>query len=103
MGRSWYPRLLVRHEAQRGAGAPVASVIDPADAGDERVGGVLDLTLAGLAHELPHRLDQIVRRAGCLAGRDLAAAGVQRQRSFIREVGVADERHAFARFAEAES
>ena len=87
---------------QRGARAPVAPVVDPADAGHERVGGVLDLPLAGFAHELPHRLDQIVRRAGRLAGRDLAAAGVHRQRAVVGQVGVADERHALARLAEAE-
>src|SRR6185437_14252273 len=89
--------LLVRNQRQRRARSPVAPVIDPADAGHQRVGGILDLPLAGLTHELTHRLDQIVRGTGRLPRRDLAAAGVEGQRAVIGKISIAHEGHALAR------
>src|SRR5712691_695514 len=91
-----------RDQHQGRARAPVASVIDPTDAGYQRVLGVLDLALAAFAAQLPHRLDQVVRRARRLARGNLAAAGVERQIAVMGEIVVADELSAFARFAEAE-
>src|SRR3982074_2191600 len=94
--------LCVWNQRERCARAPVAPVVDPADAGHERVRGVLDLTLVGLTHQLAHRLDQIVRRAGRLARPDLSPAGVERQRAAVGQIGVAHEWDPFARLAEAQ-
>ncbi len=93
---------LFRDQHQGRARAPVASVVDPADAGHQRVLRVLDLALAGFTAQLPHRLDQVVGRARRLPRRDLAAAGIERQVAVVREVVIADERAALARLAEAE-
>src|SRR5215475_10416739 len=97
-----YSPRLFRNQHQGRARAPVASVVDPTDAGHQRVLGVLDLALAGLALQLPHRLDQVVRRARRLARGNLAAAGVERQIAVVGEIVLADELHALARLAEAE-
>src|SRR6516165_6717041 len=91
-----------RNQHQRRARPPVASVVDPTDAGHQRVPGVLDLPFAGFALQLPHRLDQVVRGARRLARGNLTAAGVERQIAVVGEIAVADELHAFTRLAEAE-
>src|SRR6516165_6454485 len=96
------PSLLVRYQRQCGAGTPVAPVVDPADAGHQRIGGIFDLALAGFAHQLTHRLNEIMRGAGGLAGRDLAAAGVHWQRALVGQVSITDERHALPGLAEPE-
>src|SRR5580698_3032574 len=96
----WSPRSF-RDQHQGCARAPVASVIDPADAGHQRVLGVLDLPLACLTAQLPYRFKQVFRRAGCLAGGDLPAAGVERQVAVVGEVRLADVRDALAGLAEA--
>src|SRR5580698_7499136 len=97
----WSPRSF-RDQHQGCARAPVACVIDPADAGHQRVGGVLDLPLACLAAQLPYRFDQVFRRAGRLTGRDLSAAGIEGQVAVVVEVCLADIRDALASLAEAE-
>src|SRR5215471_11724131 len=95
-------RRLFRNQNQRRARAPVASVVDPSDAGHQRVPRVLDLPFAGFALQLPYRLDQVVRGARRLTRGNLAAAGVERQIAVVGEIAVADELHARARLAEAE-
>src|SRR5262245_3189698 len=93
---------LFRDQHQGRAGAPVASIVDPADPGHQGILGVLDLALATLASQLSHRLDQIVRGARRLARGDLPAAGVERQIAVEGEVVLADERNALPRLAEPE-
>src|SRR5580693_9485829 len=97
------PPLLFRDQHQGRARAPVASVIDPADAGHQRVFGILDLALAALAAQLPHRLNEIMRRARGLARGNLPAASVEREIAAKGEIMLADEGHAFAHLAKTES
>src|SRR5665213_3677187 len=93
-------RLENHHVADR----PVARVRDTAYAGDPCVRRPADLPRAAVVEELPDRLDGVEPAAGKprLPGRDLAASGVDRQRSTKRDIRIADEACAAAAAGEAD-
>src|SRR3546814_9737471 len=91
-------------EDQRDAGPPVAAIRNPADAGNEGGFGIADLPSPALSHQLPYRLDQIGAASGKprLSGRDLSAAGVERQFAVMAHVRGVDESRPLAPAAESQ-
>lgn len=71
----------------------VPRIGDDADAGDQRVVRILDLTAAAFAEHLPHRFVEVETAAGeaGLARGNLTAAGVERQRAVESQVSVQRE------------
>src|SRR3974377_313065 len=94
----------IRRKDHHRAGGEVAGVGDAAYARDHRDLAVGYLALAAFPEELPHRLDHVgaAAREPALSRRDLAAAGVERQVSLMREIRLPDEGAALAALAEAQ-
>src|SRR3954453_9644837 len=88
----------------RSTGAPVSAIRDDADTGDERRARVVNLAPLRFPEHLADCFREVEAAAGKagLAGGNLAAAGIERQRTAIGEIRVENVIGALATFAKAE-
>src|SRR5258706_601901 len=86
-------RLRFSAENRRGGAAEILAVVDRADAGADAEFYIRHLALAAFAANLPDGFDHVEHAAGGrrLATVDHAAAGLDRQIAFEREVGLLEK------------